>query len=273
MPGLYSSTPFAPPAERAASFVYANFICSLDGRISMPDERTAKHAVPRAIANRRDWRLFQELAAGADALLTTGRHVRGLRHGLTARSFPVSSAPEYADLLRWRVTLGLPPQPAVVIVTASLDLPPVTPLVEAGRIVYVATGDAADRRKVASLESQGARVLLCGRGPRVEGARLIEALAGESQRNIALIGGGEMLHALIVDGALDRLYLTLACRMVGGFAFDTLLTGLPLERTAQFNLKALHYDSAGADPTEVEQLFAVFDRSPGAATAAAVDPP
>jgi hypothetical protein len=67
-----------------------------------------------------------------------------------------------------------------------------------------------------------------------------------------------MLHALIVDNALDRLYLTLACRMLGGLSFDTLLTGPALAQPASFALKALHYDLNGSD---VEQLFAVFERA------------
>jgi riboflavin biosynthesis pyrimidine reductase len=237
--GLYSSERFAPPTQRSASFVYANFIASLDGRISLPDPRTSKRAAPPAITNRRDWRLFQELAACADALLTSGRHVR--------------------DLVRARVTRGLPAQPAVVIVTASLELPPLLELTDAGRAVYVATGSAADPQRVAHIESQGARVLSVGTGPRVEGGRLIEALAREAHRNIALIGGGEILETLIADDALDRLYLTVACRILGGLAFDTLMTGPALEHAAKFTMKALHYDAAGEE-RDVEQLFAIFDR-------------
>ena len=258
--GLYLSDRFAPPAEGSETFVYANFIASLDGRISLPDPQPSKRTVPRAIANGRDWRLFQELAACADALLTSGRYVRDLPHGVSDQSFPISDKPEYADLARWRVARGLPPQPAVVIVTASLDLPLLRPLAESGRSVFVATGSAADPRKVAAVESQGVRVLRVGNGTRVEGGSLIQALAQEQHRNIGLIGGGEMLNALIVDNALDRLYLTLACRMLGGLSFDTLLTGPALERAVGFTLKALHYDAAGVEESDVEQLFAIFDR-------------
>jgi len=259
--GLYLNERFAPPATRFASFVYANFIASLDGRISLPDPQTSKRTAPRAITNRRDWRLFQELAACADALLTSGRYVRDVPGGVSAQSFPVSSKPEYSDLVRARVSRGLPPQPSVVIVTASLDLPPLSALVEAGRSVYVATGSAADPHKVADVESQGARVLSVGKGARVEGAKLIGALAREGHRNIALIGGGEILETLIVDNALDRLYLTVACRLLGGLTFDTLMTGPALEHAAGFRLNALHYDAAGMEEDDVEQLFAIFDRA------------
>jgi riboflavin biosynthesis pyrimidine reductase len=129
--------------------------------------------------------------------------------------------------------------------------------------VYVATGDAVDARKMASVTSEGVRVLRVGSGTRVEGRRLIDALAAESHRNIGMIGGGEILHALLADDALDRLYLTVACRMLGGSSFDTLLTGHELQHAAGFKLKALHYDAegfAGSAGSGVEQLFAILDR-------------
>jgi riboflavin biosynthesis pyrimidine reductase len=265
--GLYLSERFGPPADRSRTFVYANYISSLDGRISLPDPQTAKRGVPRAIANARDWRLFQELTASADAVLVSGRYVRDRQHGVSARSFPVSDKAEYADLLHFRTARGLSPQPAIVIVSASLELPPLRSLAESGRAVYVATGEAVEPWKLARLKSQGVHVLPVGSGTRVEGGRLIEALAEESHRNIAMLGGGEMLNALLVDDALDRLYLTLACRLLGGVSFDTLLTGPVLERAAGFRLKALHYDAEGSEGSDgsegshVEQLFAIFDRN------------
>jgi riboflavin biosynthesis pyrimidine reductase len=258
--GLYLSERFRPPGPRLQSFTYTNFIASLDGRISLPDPRTTKRTVPRDVANPHDWRLFQELAACADAVVTSGRYVRDLPSAVSARSFPVSGKPAYADLLEWRRMHGLMPQPAVVIVTAALDLPPLEPLVESGRAVYVATGAQADPLKIARVESQGVRVLRVGEGTRAEGGRLIEALAREGHWKIAMIGGGEVLRALIVDDVLDRIYLTLACRMLGGVSFDTLLTGSVLEPAARFRLNALHYDGA-TDESGVEQLFAILDRS------------
>src|SRR4051794_38428206 len=118
--GLYLRDPLRPAARGAQPFVYTNFITSLDGRISLPDPQTAKRTVPRAIANTRDWRLFQELAACADSLVMSARYVRDLPRGITATSFPVSVKAEHGDLLQWRLEQGLAPQPAIVIVTASL---------------------------------------------------------------------------------------------------------------------------------------------------------
>src|SRR5215831_12066691 len=92
--GLYLREPLRPAHRGTKPFVYTNFIASLDGRISLPDPQTAKRAVPRAIANARDWRLFQELAACADALVMSAQYVRDLPRGVIASSFPVSAKPE-----------------------------------------------------------------------------------------------------------------------------------------------------------------------------------
>jgi riboflavin biosynthesis pyrimidine reductase len=273
---LYLREPLRPGGRPSKPFVYTNFIASLDGRIALPDPRTGKHTVPSAIANPRDWQLFQQLAACADAILVSGRYVRDLPGAVTARSFPVSTKPEHADLFEWRSAERLSPQPAVVIVTASLELPPLDALAASGRTAYVATGNSADARKIERIESEGARVLRVGDGKYVEGRKLIEALASEGYWNIAMISGGEVLDTLLIDNVLDRLYLTLACRMLGGLSFETLLTGPVLDRAARFTLKALHYDAGtngSTDPdgapdtdtdteqdSDVEQLFAIFDR-------------
>jgi riboflavin biosynthesis pyrimidine reductase len=260
--GLYLSEPFRPSGRASRPFVYTNFIASLDGRVSLPDPRTAKRTVPGAIANPRDWRLFQELAAGADALVVSGRYVRDLPGAVTGRSFPVSTKPEHADLAEWRRVQGLAPQPAIVIVTASLELPRLDGLAASGRTVYVATGNSADSSKVHRIESEGARVLRVGEGKCVEGRKLVEALAREAHWNIAMISGGEVLNTLLVDDVLDRLYLTLACGVLGGLSFDTLLTGPVLDRAARFTLKALHYDAGSGSDPYAEQLFALLDRAP-----------
>ena len=44
------------------AFVYANFVTSIDGRIAVPRSNGNGLVVPKNIANKRDWRLFQELA-------------------------------------------------------------------------------------------------------------------------------------------------------------------------------------------------------------------
>ena len=255
--GLYLDDALRPMGTPARPFVYASFIASLDGRISLPDPETKNHKVPRAIANPRDWRLVQELAASGDVLVTSGRYIRDLAAGVAQDNLPASDKPEFADLLEWRRAHGLALQPAVAIVTGSLDLPIPEALLHSGRKIYIATGAAADTSRVEALTARGVRVLKAGAGSRVEGRALIAALAKEGFGNIFMTAGSVLLNTLLVVGVLNRLYLTQACRILGGRVYETLHTGEELDPPADFELRSLYYD-AGENGT-IRQLFSVFD--------------
>jgi riboflavin biosynthesis pyrimidine reductase len=255
--GLYLDESLRPPGKPGNPFVYANFISSLDGRISLPDPETKVRKVPRGIANPRDWRLFQELTASADVLVTTGRYIRDLAAGVAQSGLPVSNQPEFADLIEWRRERNLAPQPAVAIVSGSINLPIPDALLSSDRPIYVVTGTAADPARIETLKKQRVHVLKLGSGNRVEGSAVIEALAQEGFGNIDMIAGAGLLNTLLTDKAFDRLYITQACRIVGGRLFDTLLKGQQFDPPARFKLRSLCYDDGkGGD---VEQLFAVFD--------------
>lgn len=255
--GLYLDEALRPAGTPAQPFVYASFIASLDGRIALTDPETNTTKVPRAIANPRDWRLFQELAASADVLVTSGRYVRDLAAGVAQDNLPVSTQPEFAELLEWRRARGLSPQPAVTIVTGHLDLPIPESLLQSGRPIYIATGATADASGVDAWARRGVRVLKAGAGPRVDGRALVAALAREGLGTIDMVGGSMLMHMLLADEVFDRLYLTQACRLLGGRPFDTILDGSLLDPPADFGLRSLCYDAA--EDGEVGQLFAVFD--------------
>ncbi|HET7569869.1 MAG TPA: dihydrofolate reductase family protein [Gammaproteobacteria bacterium] len=254
--GLYLNETLRPAGTPARPFVYASFIASLDGRISLPDPENKTRKVPGATANPRDWRLFQELTACADVLVTSGRYIRDLGAGVAQADLPVLDKPEFADLLEWRASQGLARQPALAIVSAGLDLSIPTGLADE-RPVYVVTGSASGRDKFAPLEAQGAHMLIGGDGLRVEGYRLVSTLAQEGFANIAMVGGAELLNTLLADNVFDRLYLTQAHRILGGLSFDTLLKGRQLNPPADFTLRSLCFDTGGA----FEQSFAVYDRA------------
>lgn len=255
--GLYLGDGIRPAGTPDRPCVYADFVASVDGRISLPDPDSGIHVPPPGITNPRDWRLFQELAACADVLVTSGRYLRDLAAGVAQAGLPVSDRPEFADLHEWRRNHGSSAQPAVAIVTCRLDLPIPETLLRSGRPVYVVTGRATDRSQVRRLERLRVRVLECGRGSaeNVDGGALVEALAREGFGNIDMTAGARLLHTLLAAGALDRLYLTQAYRALGGESFDTMVTGAQLDPPATLELRSAHYDGAGPIP----QLFVALD--------------
>jgi hypothetical protein len=109
-------------------------------------------------------------------LVISGRYVRQLAKGSAQDILPLSEEPQYQDLLAWRQAQGLAPQPAVVIVSASLDFPITNALLTPNRMVFVATGLEADTARVRAIERQGIRVIFAGIGERVQSRSLIEAL-------------------------------------------------------------------------------------------------
>lgn len=237
--------------------VYASFITSLDGRISLPDPETGTRKVPQATANPRDWRLFQELAASAEMVVTTGRYIRELAAGAAQSSLPISDKPKFADLHEWRSNHGLAPQPDVAIVTDSLNLPIPDSLLQSERKIYVAVGAEANPAKLETFKDQGVQILKAGKDNRIEGRALVETLGQEGYGTIDMIAGGQLLRTLLADRVFTRLYLTQACRMLGGSSFDTLLKGQQFNSPADFELNSLFYDT-GTDELK-SQLFAVLD--------------
>lgn len=238
-------------------FIYTNFIASLDGRISELDPGSGRRRVPTAIANKRDWRLYMELAAQADVLLTTARHLRAVADG--RHTALLELAPDLSD---WRRNRGMTPLPALAAVSESLDIP-----VEAVRRrfegpLYALVSTAAPAEKIERLEAQGVSVLRAGAGPALDGRAVARALAGQGWRRIYSIAGPRVFHALLAGGVLDRAYLSIATLILGGREFDTLTLGGSLSPPARFTLSELYLDRAA--PPGAAQLFGVLDAaSPG----------
>jgi riboflavin biosynthesis pyrimidine reductase len=255
--GLYLCEDLRSQMSASRAFVYSNFITSLDGRIAVAEPGTGRLGVPAQTANPRDWRLLLELAAPADAIMLSGRHVRELGED-TAQAWPPFSEDAPADLLAFRERQSLPPQPALVIVTRSLDLPGqvLARLAEAHQLI-VATVDDAPQAALQAVEDAGAGVLRLGEGE-VEGRQLVTALTQRGLRLLYSTAGPAVLHLLLQSRVLDRLYMTTVTRILGGIDFATLVLGDRLRPPYDFTLAALYLDSQG--PDGVDQLMQVFDR-------------
>ncbi|BAW80543.1 pyrimidine reductase riboflavin biosynthesis RibD [Candidatus Nitrosoglobus terrae] len=254
--GLYLHQELQRLGTNTRPFVYTNFITSLDGRISLAHPEKKTPIVPRAIANPRDWRLFQELAAQADVIITSGRYIRQLADDEAQDILPISEKPEYADLIAWRRLQGLSPQPAIVIVSNSLDIPIPNALLDSKRIIYVATSASAHPLKIKEIEAKGIRLLFAGNEV-VQGRELIIALGQAGLTTIYMVAGPKILNTLLMDKMLNRLYLTHALKILGGESFDTLFTGKQLGSPVNFSLNSLYYDIVAEE--KINQCFAVYD--------------
>lgn len=254
--GLYLTHRLDKQGTATQPFVYSNYVVSLDGRIALEYPHSGHLSVPPAITSRIDWRLYQELAAQSDVLLTSGRYIRELAAG-TAQSLPPVGK-HFPDLIQWRRDHGLTPQPAIVILSRSLDLPLANVLPLLARKVFVATGVKADKQKLAAITQTDVAVLLTGDYDEVEGCQLIHELGRLGYRSIYAIAGPGLLDTLLRASMVDRLYLTQVHTLLGGQCYDTLLESAVLEPAAKFLLASLYYDRG--DTGRQAQFFAIYNK-------------
>lgn len=252
--GLYLDLHLHRRAAAGQVFVYANFIASLDGRISLPDA-DGEQSVPAALTNGRDWRLYQELAAQADIMLTSARYFRQLAKGRAQDLLPVGHGAEFADLVAWRRAEGLKAQPDVAILSRSLDVPLAALDAFRDRRILVMTGRDAPKERVAQLAASGIRVL-CGEGEQLGGAGLRSLLVAEGYRSAYMIAGPDV-HRSLHAGGLDMLFLTQRHCLLGGDDVRSIMQGR-LDKPVEMQLDSLYLDAAALPDQAGSQTFACY---------------
>ncbi len=256
--GLYLNEGLQQRGSTARPFVYSNYVSSIDGRIALPSPDHSTHQVPPAIGNARDWRLFQELAAQADVLITSARYFRQAQAGEHQDQLPVGPTKDFADLRDWRLQQGLSAQPDVVVLSNSLDIPAAALQGYPNRNLYLAIGAGNDLERARTLaQAAGIGLVQAGEGMAVEGAPLIEELGRLGYRSIYAIAGPAVLNTLLRSRVLDRLYLTQVHRLLGGMEFDTLNRGPVLTRPVTLEPIGLFLDNHA--PQGASQLIASYD--------------
>ncbi|MEE9356644.1 MAG: dihydrofolate reductase family protein [Methylococcaceae bacterium] len=235
-------------------FVYANFLSTLDGRIALKDsgQNTIPY-IPKHITTASDFRLFLELHAQADCLITHGGYMRALHEKRLGNILQVN----HNDLVAYRQSQGLKPQPAVIIASASLDFPMHLSLQEHGQDIYIATGKNVDADRMRYWQDQGYKLLLAGEECMVQGAALIDQISKLGYQSIYLVAGPQMLDTMIREKQLHRLYLTMTHQLIGGLDFRTVLTGPPLIEECNMTLKSLYFEQDS--PSGPGQFFMQYD--------------
>lgn len=231
--------------QQQLPFIYANFVQSLDGRIAIPHPTKPGLKVPENIANDRDWRLFQELAAQADLIISSGRYLRDWADGRAQEILRVDD-PTFADLRTWREANGLKPQPDLAIISGSLDFPIPEVLTANGRRVFVFTTANPDTTRVAEIEAQAGQLFVAGEDS-VSGENMVQIMANLGYKTVYSAAGPRILHLLLTGGVLSRLYLTQVGRLLGGSPFSTILEGDLLETAVDAQLHTLYHDPLALD--------------------------
>lgn len=253
--GLYLKEKLHLRGEPGHPFVYANFLSSLDGRIALEDEAGVPY-LPKSLTTEDDFRLFLELHAQADCLVTHGGYLRALQEGRLGNILQVGVHDLGLDLPAWRKAQGLNPQPAIVVASASLDFPIPESIKTAGQRLMIATGQDADPDRVREWEARGYEVIRAGAGEAVNGEVLSRCLSERGFNTLYLIAGPLMLESMVREAQLAVLFQTISHQLMGGEAFRSMVPGPTLGNVGQLRMTSLYYD-VDAD-SGVGQWFAQF---------------
>ena len=185
--GTYLSHELQTRGTPGRPFVYANFVSSLDGRIAVVEADTGESYVLEDLTSGHDWRLFQELQAQADCMVTHGGYLRALAKGKFQDILQVGVAKQALDIGAWRSAHGLSRQPSIAIVSRTLDFPVPPSLAQHEQRVHIVTADGAPADRVAFWRDQGCEVILAGSGASVEGAPMIRTLAERGYLRLYLL--------------------------------------------------------------------------------------
>lgn len=191
-----------------APLVYANFVSSLDGVVALPSRPHSSALISGR--NRADRFVMGLLRSCAGAVLVGAGTLRAAPGALWTPEFICpESAPAYRELRR---RLGLADRPQLVIVSATGELDPAHPAMEAGAIVMTTrTGMARLRGKLPSASC----VLALGDGDQLDFGAILDGVRAEGHRLILSEGGPTVIGQLLGAELLDELFLTLAPTVAG----------------------------------------------------------
>jgi riboflavin biosynthesis pyrimidine reductase len=169
--------------------------------------------IPAELKNASDWRLYQELMAQANVIISGGAYFKRLKaRGAQDILYQFDPGQAFEQLGEWRLRAGYQKRsPDLAILSRRLDFELPNELVESGRRVVIFTTDAmANSARAKALQAGNTTIVGSGE-PGVEGGRLIATLAGEMDyRVIMMVSGPHVLDLLLRAKRLDRLYVTRA---------------------------------------------------------------
>ena len=213
---------------------------SIDGRLAPPQGGAAQLGGPG------DRQVLEEALAWADGALLGAETLR--RHGTTC----LIRSPRLQAVRR---AAGLPGQPVAIVASRRAAFPPDLPFfAQPLQRWLLATPPAG--RGVASDPGAGA-VQIAGferRLPLADWPSALAALGGHGIRRLAVLGGARIATALLREGLLDELQLTVCPQLLGGphlwLAADGLLPPGPWQlleqRPLQGGEQLLRYGTGAA---------------------------
>lgn len=214
---LFADLGLGAHAHDERPWVVTNFATTTDGRATV-DGRSG------AIGDDGDMEIFRRLRTQVDALLIGTRTLGIERYGRAVRRPELRAA---------REAIGLAPEPLLVTVSRSGQLPLEIPLFaepEANVVVFTTS------------EAPAPQCAACVELVRLDPAELtltsaLRRLRAEhGVRSLLCEGGPTLMGALLHEQLVDELFLTLAPQLAGGGSGPTMSSGPALAEPAELEL-------------------------------------
>jgi riboflavin biosynthesis pyrimidine reductase len=214
-PGLPT---FETPDELATTYggslgfteprLYASLVASLDGVVAIPGERQSSHLI--AAGSEADRFVMGLLRACADVVLVGAKTLRSSprTRWTAAHAYPPAAA-LYAELRRRR---DRPPQPTLAVLSGSGRIDPRHPGLRERAILLTSEQGAA---RLGRRLPRSATVVALGDSSLLEPRAAVELLRTRGHGLILCEGGPTVLGALVADGVVDELFLTVSPLLAG----------------------------------------------------------
>jgi riboflavin biosynthesis pyrimidine reductase len=267
--GLYLDQRLANIAqEMGKSIVLTNYVTDKNGVVAKLG-KDGHFQIPAEIKNDSDWRLFQELMAQADVIISGGSYFRRLaKNGAQDILYSFEPGSKFEELGQWRLNAGYQKRnPDIAIVTHRMDFELPDELLESDRRILIFTNDStADSDKARARNNANTTILASGETD-VDGERLIATLGNEmGYRVIMMVSGPHVLNLLLNSNRLDLLYVT---QVQVEIPFDDpamvktiSLRGKNVDELVDFRLASefLQENVVAEDGTRISQFFLRYDR-------------
>lgn len=201
-----------PKLRDGLPFVYLNVAMTADGKLAPAN----RHFVP--FSSRCDQDLLHELRSRADAVMAGAR---------TVDAVPVTMGPGGKRYRARRLRNGLAEYNLRVVVSGSGTLNPRAEIFKHkfSPLIILVT-ERAGRARVARLQKLGATVHVCGEQD-IDFPGAFRWLRQEwGVKRLLCEGGGEINGALIQQGLVNEIYVTLCPAILGGRTAPTMVDGL-----------------------------------------------
>lgn len=197
---------------------------SADGKIATSDRAPAKFSSPTDFAH------LERQIARADATLFGAGTLRAHQTTVSVRS---------PDLRAERQQAGKPPQPIQIVTSRSGQCDRHWRFFQQPVPRWLLTTQAGARpwQTAPDTPTYFERLLVADDGGgEIAWERVWAQLRAANIRNLAVLGGGELVAALAATGAIDELWLTVCPVLLGGRTAPTPLDGLGLAERLELEL-------------------------------------